>query len=162
MNTRIFNFLSLCLLLLVACRREPDVLYEVNKVPVTPPNTVKDKEKTEEQYISILYANLFQKALSANKLVEATDVIASIGDKTLAHEVIISNFMNDPNIRIPADSVMRKNVDLFIELTYKRFLIRNPTELEKTWFRNFIENNPKVTPELIYMAFALSNEYYFY
>lgn len=159
---RIFNALLILMFAFFSCKKESDILFKVNNVPVTPPATIKDKEKTEEQYIAILYANLFQKALSANKLVECTDVIASIGDKNLAHEVIISNFMNDPAIIIPHDSVMRKDIDKFIELSYKRFLIRNPSELEKTWFRNFIESNPKVTPELIYMSFALSNEYYYY
>ena len=46
------------------------------------------------QYISILYANLFQTALSSNELVEITNCIESIGDKEVAHEIVLSNFMN--------------------------------------------------------------------
>ena len=46
--------------------------------------------------------------------------------------------------------------------TYKRFLVREPTEAETTYFKNYINSDPNVTPELVYFAFALSNEYLFY
>ena len=147
---------------LIAAGCEKPVVYEVNPEPVYPPNAQKTKLKSEEQFISILYANLFQKALSANELLEVTDVIFSIGDKDLAHEVVISNLMNKPDVILPSDSLMRADIDAFMEETYERFLVRDPTEAELTWFRNFIENNPKVTAELVYFAFALSNEYLYY
>ena len=118
--------------------------------------------KLEEQYISILYANLFQRALSANELVKITNLIAACGDKETIHEVIISDFMNDPTKIIPSDSVMRADPAAFVDESYKRFLIRHPSEAEKTWFINFINLNSKVTPELVYIAFALSNEYQYY
>ena len=53
------------------------------------------------QYISILYANLFQTALSSNELVEITNCIESIGDKEVAHEIVLSNFMNSQQVLIP-------------------------------------------------------------
>lgn len=141
--------------------RKPKV-YEVNEVPVLPPSPNKDKEKTNEQYVAILHANLFQTALSANQLFEMGQCIESIGDKELAREVIISNFMNKPDVIIPSDSVMRADVDAFILDTYARFLVREPTQAEMTWFRNYIDGDPNVTPELVYFAFAASNEYQFY
>lgn len=158
---------ALCLILSVilittSCRKDQDILYQVTDTGLYPTVPGKNKLKSESQYISILYANLFQKALSSNKLVEITNVIASVGDKELIHEVIISNFMNEPDIIFPSNATMRKDIDKFIEETYKRFLVRKPTELEKTYFRNYINSNSNVTPELVYFAFSLSNEYLFY
>ena len=122
----------------------------------------KNKLKTTHQYISIVYANLFQQALSANELVEISRCIESIGDKQVAHEIVLSNFMNKEGVIIPSDSVMREDLDLFIEETYKRFYVRDITEAEREFFINFFENNQNVSAEMVYMAFALSNEYQYY
>jgi hypothetical protein len=143
------------------CRKD-DKLYEVNSVGILPPSANKDKLKTNEQYVAILHANLFQTALSANELFDIAQCIESIGDKELAREVIISNFMNEPGVIMPVDSVMRSDIDKFTIETYNRFLVRFPTEAEKTWYRNYITADPNVTPELVYFSFALSNEYLYY
>jgi hypothetical protein len=147
--------------LLPSCKKE-DPQYEVNQVNIQPPNAGKTKVKTDAQYVSILYANLFQTALSSNKLVEITNCIESVGDKDLVHEVVISNFMNRPEIILPNDSVMRSDIDAFLTETYHRFYVREMTEAERTWFKNYILSHPDITPEHIYFSFALSNEYQFY
>jgi hypothetical protein len=154
-------WLTLVMLVVATACNKPFV-YEVNTDRVSPPNANKSKLKTEEQYIAILYANLFQKALSANELLAITNVIMSIGDKDLAHEVIISNLMNRPDVLLPSDSLMRADVDAFVHETYERFLIRQPTEAELTWFRNFLANHPDLSAEMVYFAFALTNEYLYY
>ena len=146
-----------------SCKKDiPEPIYGVNQVTVSPPNTEKTKEKNNSQYVSILYANLFQDALSANELFDFSQVIESIGDKEIAREVIISNFMNKSGLVLPDELFMRENIEVFIEDTYERFLIRRPTQAEKTWFKNYIESNPNVTPELVYFSFALSSEYLYY
>ena len=145
-----------------SCKKTDENTYSVNNVNLLPPGAGKTKQKSNEQYVSILYANLFQQALSANRLFDITQCIESIGDKDIAREVIISNFMNKPEVLIPADSVMHNNPEQFVIDTYNRFLVRNPTVAEKTWFVNYINANPNVTPELIYFSFALSNEYMYY
>lgn len=152
----------LALLLATSCRRDEYVMYDVNPIGVSGLNTGKNKLKTNSQYISILYANLFQKALSANQLVEINNLIESIGDKQLAHEIVVSNFMNRNDVRIPSMQEMRADVDGFIDETYKRFLVREPTESERSWFRNFIQTNTFVSPEIVYLSFALCDEYQFY
>ena len=70
--------------------------------------------------------------------------------------------MNEPNVLIPSDSLMRADLEAFIDETYERFYIRPATELEKTYFKNYLEANPHVTAELVYFGFSLSNEYYYY
>jgi hypothetical protein len=146
----------------VGCKKEPDPLFILNNVELYPNNAGKDKLKTNEQYVAILHANLFQTALSANDIFEINNCIESIGDKELAREVIISNFMNDDNVQIPETEDMNEDIDSFIEDTYIRFYVRYPSEAEKTYLRNFIQGNPYMNPELVYFSFALSNEYMFY
>lgn len=147
--------------LVTGCKKDA-FIYEVDPVDLSQFDGDKDREKTNQEYAAILHANLFQTALSANDLYEIDQCIQSIGDKQLAREVIISNFMNGPGVMIPSDSLMHTDVDAFITDTYNRFLVRNPTEAEKTWFRNIIAADPNVTTELIYFSFALSEEYLFY
>ena len=155
--------LSLCFsLVFAACKKEEDITYGVNQVNADSYNSGKDKLKSTFQYISIVYANLFQKALSANELVEITNCIESIGDKEVAHEIVLSNFMNKTGVIMPSDSLMRTDVDVFLEETYKRFFIRNITEAEREYFKNFLQTHPNVSVEMIYTAFSLSNEYQFY
>jgi hypothetical protein len=144
-----------------SCKKD-DIIYDVNQVNATSYNANKNKLKTIPQYISILYANLFQKALSANELVEITNCIESIGDKEVAHEIVLSNFMNKSGVTMPSDSLMRTDVNAFIEQTYKRFYVRDLTEAEREFFLNFFASHPDVSVEMVYSAFSLSNEYQFY
>lgn len=179
MNTQTFNFLklgkrgrgisfihSLCLVLtlslLMACQSEDTYFYEVNPLELPSSTTDKNKAKSLEQYIAILYANLFQDAISADELSEIYKVMESIGDKELAREVIISNLMNREGIIVPSDQEMRADLDAFLLNTYKRFFVREPSQAEKTYMRSFINSNPDITAELVYFSFAMSEEYQFY
>lgn len=157
-----FGLLLVLSLSLSGCRKEDNLLYEVNNVDAVDADAEKNKFKSEQQYVAILYANLFQEALSGSQLVEITELIESCGDKETIKEVIISSFMNSPAKIIPTEQEMRDNPELFIEQTYIRFLVRRPSQAEKTWFTNFIESDPHITPELVYMSFALSDEYNYY
>ena len=148
-------------LLPTSCKKEDDS-YLVNTELILPASAFKTKLKTNQQYVAILHANLFQQALSANELYDIAQCIESIGDKEVAREVVISNFMNKPGVQIPTDSAMHADMDKFVIETYKRFLVREPSQAEITYFKNFILSDPNVTPELVYFSFALSNEYLFY
>ena len=156
------TLLFFCLSVFASSCKKDDIIYDVNQVNATSYNANKNKLKTISQYISILYANLFQKALSANELVEITNCIESIGDKQVAHEIILSNFMNKSGVTMPSDSLMRTDVNAFIEQTYKRFYVRDLTEAEREFFLNFFASHPDVSVEMVYSAFSLSNEYQFY
>lgn len=162
---RDFKLLLLILLLLVvvgSCKKEKRTVYDVNETTSYRSNINKNKIKSETEYISILSANLFQKPLSATELAKHQRIIQSVGDKAVVNEVIISNFMNLPDVQMPGNTEMRANVDAFIIETYKKFYVRTPTELELTWFRNYINNNPNVTVEMVYTSFSASDEYLFY
>ncbi|MFT5336243.1 MAG: hypothetical protein ACI9YL_000237 [Luteibaculaceae bacterium] len=151
-------------IILFGCRKETveDAVFELNPIKIIPPNTGKTKIKSSAQYISILHTNFFQKAISVSDLVDYTDALYSMGDQQLAREILISNFMNDETVIIPPDNEIRTNFEPFLIQTYQRFLVRNPSESEKVWFQNFVDNDPNVTSELVYFSFALSSEYQAY
>ena len=90
------------------------------------------------------------------------DFFFDIFIKWVAHEIVFSNFLNKNGVIIPSDSLMRDNLDVFIEETYKRFFVRDITEAEREFFISFFESHPYVSAEMVYMAFALSNEYQYY
>ncbi len=164
MSMHIFNKIIVFFFLISifsSCQKD-DIVYDINQLQSSSYNANKNKLKSVSQYISIVYANLFQKALSSNELVEITRCIESIGDKQVAHEIVLSNFMNEPDVIIPSDSLMRADLDLFLEETYKRFFVRDITEAEREFFLNYLNANPNVSSEMVYMSFALSNEYQFY
>ncbi len=160
---RIFSII-LVLVAIGSCKKKEPV-YGVTETPVYGDNLNKDKPKSNIEFHSILSTNLFQKPVSINELTRIDRVMQSCGDKTLINETIISNYMNSPNVKLPSRKMMTDSTERFVVETYKRFFIRLPTEAEKTWFVNFInanKSNPNFRPELVYTAFAASDEYMFY
>ncbi|MFT4681450.1 MAG: hypothetical protein ACI9YU_001298 [Flavobacteriales bacterium] len=153
--------LMIAVLMLPSCKEE-EASYGLDNQHIRPSNAEKTKLKTPEQYVSILYANLFQTALSSDNLFEVSQCIQSVGDKDLVHEVIISNYMNDGGVELPSDAEMMADVEQFVIETYHRFLVREPSEAELQYFKNYINSNPNVNSEMVYFAFALSNEYQYY
>ena len=146
----------------VACKKEKQVTFGVVDRPVVEAKALKTKRKNDAEYISILYTNLYQTPVSPNQLYKTQNIIFSIGDRNVAVETVLSNYFNTSGPKIPANNTMRSNVDSFINATYKRFFLRFPSEGEKTFFRNYINTNPGVTVEMVYTAFAASDEYQYY
>lgn len=165
MNMQIFyrglGIVILSCLLAIGCKEEVYV-YEVNDVEISPINSTKNKPKTESQYISVLYTNLFQEAIGPNRMLEALAAIQSIGDKRIAFDILVSKYMADGRVVLPTEQEMRADPESFVRDTYRRFLIRQPTEAELQWMLNYIESRPNLTPELVYFSFATSNEHFHY
>ncbi|MCC6599375.1 MAG: hypothetical protein IT223_01725 [Crocinitomicaceae bacterium] len=157
-----FAALAAATVSLASCKKDQEALFEVNNVMLYDNSADKSKLKSNEQYVSILYTNLFQTALSNNTVFELGKTLLSLGDQELAREVLISNFFNDAGVQMPTADEMNADIDAFIVETYKRFFVRLPSEAEKTWVKNFIERNAYMTPELVYFSFAMSNEYMYY
>ena len=129
---------------------------------MAPNNGVKTKAKTTEQFLNIVYANLYQVPLSPNDLVRMSELILSIGDKKIAYETVIARMMNDPDIQLPDTGAMRADLNAFVGDTYRRFFVRDPTQAERAWWINYLETNTNLTAEEVYFAFATSDEYGFY
>lgn len=143
-------------------KQETKYEYDVNNENVLPNNVSKTRVKTTDQYVAILYANLFQKALSSNNLFTISQCFESVGDQILARQILIANLMKKTGVIIPTVANMNANIEQFITDTYVRFYVRTPTEAEKLYLKTKIQADPNLTPELIYIAFALSTEYQYY
>lgn len=154
-----------------ACRKKTEVIktqvvdnviYEVGGTAVYQDNSEKKKQKTNTQFISILHANLFQNSISTSDLTSLSEVRTAIGDKQLADELIINNYVHSTGVQIPTNSIMRSDIDGFVQATYLRFFLRKPNAYEKYYLKQAIENDADLTPELIYTGFSVSNEYKYY
>ncbi len=155
--------LSLLLLpFLAACTEKETLRYGLQDQVVYEDKTQKTKRKSESEYISILYTNLYQQPITPNQLYKTQQVVQSIGDRTLAWEMLLSNYFNKPGIQMPDETFMRAETDSFINMAYRRFYLRRPGEAERAWFRNFIRNRNDATVEMVFTAFAASDEYAFY
>ena len=154
--------ISICGLIFFSSCQDEYLVYGIEDVDITPVNSEKDKPKTHAQYISILYANMFQKAIGPNQMLQALNAIESIGDKQVAYDMLVSKYMNDPDVKIPTIESMRNDPETFVRDTYTRFLVRQPTEAELQWMINYIDSRPSLTPELVFFSFATSNEHAHY
>lgn len=154
--------LAITSLAISACKKDPEGLFELNNVALYSSAAEKDKLKTNQQFISILHTNIFQTSIGSGEVFELDQAFQSIGDKDLAREVLISNFFNESGVQLPTADEMNANIEQFIDETYKRFFVRLPNEAERTWVKNFLASNPQLTPEHVYFAFAISNEYQYY
>ncbi|MEM1319909.1 MAG: hypothetical protein AAGG75_06600 [Bacteroidota bacterium] len=171
MKNSSYLFPLLLLLLFAACKKETQInkqpvvdnyIYEINGEKLYQSNAEKVKQKSAEQYISILYANLNKQSIPQNDLSQLAEIRLANGDKQMADELILNGFVNSPSISIPTDAEMRADIEGFIQQTFLRFFLREPTAYETFEIKKAIEEDPDMTPVLVYQAFALSNEYKFY
>ncbi|MEI7803021.1 MAG: hypothetical protein WCI97_10275 [Bacteroidota bacterium] len=172
LNQKLLFGICCCFLLPLffsSCKKEvlkqnvyDNVYYEVTPVTLYTNNAEKNKQKSSIQYISILYSDLFHQTIPGSDLNNLGEVILSMGDKGLANQMILERLLTLPGISIPSQTQMNADLNSFITSAYQRFYLRNPTEYEKYYLKNLIQNDASVTPEIVYAAFALSNEYMFY
>ena len=152
-----------------SCKKKVDhvvvydnVVYDVNDQSIYANNAQKNKQKSAELIISIMYADLFNQGIATNELLEIAEIYIATGDKTMFNELIFSHFLKDPSAVVPTDAQMRGDVDQFVYDTYIKFYQREPSEYEKHYLANLINNDANMTVENVYTAIVLSNEYFFY
>lgn len=158
------NLLLLLLLFTItisSCKKD-EVIYGLTSTDILQPSANKDILKTPSQYLAVLHVDLFQKPISTTEQAKLNKIVRSVGDKRLIYGLIISNYLNRTDVILPSETDMRSDLKQFIKDTYVKFYVRNPTELELEYYVNYLENNPNITPELVYYAFAISDEFFFY
>src|SRR6185436_1493348 len=143
------RFLSLSLLLsiiLCSCKKEvlQKVIYDNTIYGVTPVNLYlsnadKTKQKSPEQFVSILYSNLTNQTIPADDLTHISEVTYSFGDKGLVNSMLLENFLSAPQIEIPSKQQMRNDITTFVSNTYLKFYLRKPSEYEKYFFSSMIQ-----------------------
>ncbi len=146
----------------MGCQAEDVYLYEVNTVNVVQSGAEKVNQKSDLEFLSLAYSDLFGSTIPAQELNRVVVAYESMGDKSLVADMIIRNLLNSPGVQIPSASSMRANPDQFITDTYRKFFIREPGEYERWYLRQLITEDPDMTPEMIYYAFLTSAEYRYY
>lgn len=149
-------------ILFASCKKDYNYIYDVGSEAVYSSNAEKTKQKSSTQFLSILYSNLFQTSISQQELNDLSELRMAIGDKQIADDLVITSYINDGSVQIPTDAAMRADIDQFVEDTYLRFYLRKPNPYELRYLQESIEGDTDLTPDLIYTAFAESNEYKFY
>ena len=148
--------------LLFSCQREVVEQYKLNDVNLYSSASEKKNLKTDEQFISILYTDLFGKSIDNEELKRLNKAYSSLGDKSLVIDIMIRSMLVNSDAIIADKNAMRARPEEFIEETYKRFLVRTPNEQEKWFLKNRIESNQELNPVDIYYALLTSDEYRYY
>ena len=136
--------------------------YDINDVQVNSDNASKNNLKNDLQLISIMYSDLFGLTIPNSTLNDLNEAYVSFGDKHLIVERITQNFLLNPLAIVPSDSAMRVNPEKFITDAYRRFLIRSPSEAERWYIKENIEQSNNLTAKDIYYVILTSDEYKHY
>jgi PBP1b-binding outer membrane lipoprotein LpoB len=149
---------------ITSCKKEENkkYIYDVNNVKVTQDGVAKPNVKSNTEFISIAYSDLFGSTIDQAKLTELSTAYEAFGDKKIIEDLIIRNFLNSQSVSIPTVATMNANVSLFVTNTYKKFYNRVPNEFELWQMTTLIQNDANTTPELVYYSFMTSNEYRYY
>jgi hypothetical protein len=163
-NTIIVRMALLLAVILLSngCKKEPIYTYDVNDVTVGQPGTAKPNVKSDLEVLSIAYSDLFGTSIPATSLEALAESYQSFGDKRLVMDMVILNFLNDPNVVIPSDATMRSNIEGFVDGCYRKFFVREPTAFERWFVSDLIQDDAGLTPDVVYYAFMTSAEYRFY
>jgi hypothetical protein len=158
------GILAVLVLMLFACTKEKQQInkYVLGEIPAEGYFPGKSNLKTDLQFISIAYSDLFGEQISGTRLNRLMDGYNSLGDKQIIIDRILRNLLKDPAVVIPASEEMRGNISNFTRETYRRFLVRQPNESELALMTKLIQENPDLTPADIYYAFMTSEEYKYY
>lgn len=172
MKKHFIIFAAFLMLVLIACKKEDDKTYGINTYTAVPHGAYsgddgieagKVKLKTTDQFIGVLYSNIFKKGITVSELNEARDAVYSVGDKQLAYEILVVNYLLRPEAKIPTDEFMRAYPDSFLTEVYNTYLVRDISEVERTYLVNYINDNAQEVGALeVIAAVALTNEFRIY
>jgi len=151
----------LILTMLTSCKKEMSNVYEINPVDVRQ-SGAKGNLKSDLQFISIAYSDLFGKQISTSELNGLVSGYKAMGDKTLIIDLIIRNLLIKPGVVSVDQSSMQSDPESFIKVSFERFFVREPTEMETWFFANLINENSQFLPEDIYYALMRAEEYRYY
>jgi hypothetical protein len=155
-------YLFVLLSFLISCKKETQLVYEVDNVTVQKDKIGKGVNKSTIEFISIAYSDVFGSSISQDALGKVSLLYTSFGDKRLLEDLLIKNMLNAPSVQLPSNSEMRSDISGFVTRTFQKLYNRDLTELESFELKKRIENASSLTPDMIYYAMMTSDEYRFY
>lgn len=150
------------LLLAVSCTKEEVKVFEVNPVTLYQSASEKSSLKSDDQFLAILFTDLYGKSISAQEMAVLVKAYSSFGDKSLVINMMTKSMLADPNSNKPSNADMRSDIASFVEEAFMRFYVRKPTEQERWFFINRIEQDTVLRPIDVYYVLITANEYRYY
>lgn len=146
----------------LSCTKEVVNVYEIDRVGLYGSASEKKNLKNDEQFIAILYRDLFNESIGTQEMEVLFGTYASLGDKPLIIDEIIKSLLSQPGIDIATASEMHADPEGFIDDVFERFLIRKPSAQELWFLETQIRQNPELNPLDLYYALLTSQEYRYY
>lgn len=153
--------LLLATFFLTSCKKEISNVYEIDPVYIQQ-NGQKGNLKSDLQFISIAYADLFGRQAKTDELNTMLDAYNSMGDKALIIDLMIRSLITQPGVIAETQAQMQTDPETFIQKSFHRFFIRNATEMEVWYFKKLIETESQLLPEDLYYVLMSAEEYRYY
>ena len=157
-------FLALLLLNFSACKKDdPTFLFAVDEVTVSQSSADKNRLKTDIEFVSIAYADLYGGSIDQGMLEDIIITYKSFGDKSMVIEMIIRKFIDDETSNIGSiDRNNQTSIENFVQKTYEKLYNRTPNAFEKWYLSDLIETETDINAEMVYFAMMTANEYRYY
>lgn len=157
-------FLALLLLNFSACKKDdPTFLFAVDEVTVSQSSADKNRLKTDIEFVSIAYADLYGGSIHQGMLEDIIITYKSFGDKSMVIEMIIRKFIDDETSNIGSiDRNNQTSIENFVQKTYEKLYNRTPNAFEKWYLSDLIETETDINAEMVYFAMMTANEYRYY
>lgn len=152
----------LFMLSLAGCQKEEVKVFEVEQITLYNSASEKKNLKSDAQFLSILYTDLFGISITAQEMSILARSYNSFGDKSLVIDMLIRTMLVSGTAEVPSNTAMRADIEGFVAQAFKRFYVRNATAQEVWFFNNLIKNEPDLLPTDVYYALLTANEYRYY
>lgn len=150
------------LMFFASCKKERQVVYEVQEQEIYQNSSEKRNLKTTTQFISIAYNDIFGNNITSTELNKLDIAYQAFGDKYILEDMIIKSLLNRQGAQIPTDQQMRSNVTAFVESAYLKFYNRKPNEFETWKLKDIIDKNTDITVKTVYYSLMTSEEYRYF
>lgn len=148
---------------ITACKRDPYSIFEVQDVTVSLNEGEKNRLKTDIEFVSIAYTDIFSTNISQNNLEEIITTYKSLGDKSLVIEMIVRKFISEGGSSIQnIDRSSSTSIESFVTDVYKKLYNRTPDAYELWYLTDVIQKDQDINASLIYYSMMTANEYRYY
>ena len=159
---RIFHIVLMAITL-IACKQDPSSIFEVEDVTVSLNEGEKNRLKTDIEFVSIAYTDIFSTNISQNNLEDIITTYKSLGDKSLVIEMIVRKFISEGGGTIQnIDRSSSTSIESFVTHVYKKLYNRTPDAYELWYLTDVIQKDQDINASLIYYSMMTANEYRYY
>ena len=157
--SKLSTIVLLAALMLGSCNRSD--IYDLGTIKVKAEGE-KVNLKSDLQFMTMAYRDLYGVDVPPAVLDLMRDAYISFGDKALVIDEIVQALLLSPDLVLMSDQVMRADVDAFVQASYAKFFLRNPTVFDSVYWTGQIQAITDLTVQDIYYVFMTCEEYKYY